>query len=79
MADREIDVVCYAGHRGEESPRSFMLGDEKIEVTAITKEWIEESAADRTRKRFFKVRGDDGFTYTLYYDEGVSAWFLTNR
>ncbi len=79
MADRRIDVVCYAGFRGEESPRSFLLGEERIEVASITKEWVEESAADRTRRRFFRVKGSDGFIYTLYYDEGVSAWFLMER
>lgn len=78
-ADRRIDVVCYAGFRSEESPRSFLLGEERIEVTSITKEWVEENAADRTLKRFFRVKGSDGFIYTLYYDEGVSAWFFTDR
>jgi len=38
--------------------------------------WTEESLQDRGRRRFFKVRGGDGFTYTLYYDEGRSEWFL---
>ena len=76
MADRRIDVVCYAGYKGEESPRSFMLGDERIEVTSITKEWVGENAPDRTRRRFFRVKGSDGFMHTLYYDEGVSAWFM---
>ena len=78
MADKKIDVVCYAGYKGEESPRSFLLGDERIEVASITKEWVEENAADITRRRFFRVKGSNGFMYTLYYDEGVSAWFLAN-
>ncbi len=80
MADKKkIDVVCYSGFRGEESPRSFLLGEERIEVASITKEWVEENTADRTRRRFFRVKGSDGFMHTLYYDEGVSAWFLTDR
>ena len=78
MADKKIDVVCYSGFRGEESPRSFLLGEERIEVASITKEWVGENAPDRTRRRFFRVKGSDGFIYTLYYDESVSAWFLAN-
>ncbi len=76
MADKEIYVVCHAGYRGEERPRAFLLGDKRIEVASIAKEWVEEGARDRTRRRFFKVRDKDGFSYTLWYDEKASAWFL---
>jgi hypothetical protein len=79
MADKKVDVSCYSGHRGEESPRSFLLGDKNIEVASITKEWIEEGKSDRVRRRFFRVRGSDGFTYTLCHDEALSAWFLKNH
>ncbi len=79
MAELKIEVVCYAGYRGEESPRSFVLGGKNIEVASIIKEWVDESAADRVRRRFFRVEGSDGYIYTLFYDETLSSWFLKNH
>ena len=79
MADRKIEVACYAGHKGDERPKSFLLNGETIEVTSIVREWVEEDRENRKRKRFFTVKGNDGYTYTLCYDEDASAWFLTKR
>ena len=39
--------------------------------------WIEESLEDKVRKRFFKVKGIDGYEYKIYYDEEIKGWFLT--
>ncbi len=78
MSDRRIDVVCYAGYRGEERPRAFVLGEERIEVASIIREWTEEGEKDRTRRRFFRIKGSDGFNYTLYHDEEKSAWFFAS-
>ncbi len=56
-----------------------MLGDLEVEIVSVIKSWTEESLHDRRRKRYFKVKGSDGFTYTLYYDESNSAWFLAGE
>ncbi len=53
-----------------------MLGNVRVDVVSIIKVWIEEPQKDGARKRFFKVNGSDGFTYTIYYDEVLSEWFL---
>jgi hypothetical protein len=74
MADERITVSSYSGERGEESPRSFVLDGEKIEVLSLVRMWIEESFENRKRKRFFMVRGSDGFTHTLFYEEDSSEW-----
>jgi hypothetical protein len=76
MVGRKIGVIAHSGHKGEESPRFFIVDDVKVEVATIIRSWIEEPLQARERKRFFKVRGGDGFTYTLYYDEMLSEWFL---
>ena len=73
---RKIEVSCYAGHRGDEKPRSFLLEGERIEVVSIIREWIEESGDGRARRRFFRIRGSDGFEHTLSRDEETSSWFL---
>jgi len=77
MPNETIGVITYSGYRGEETPRSFIFEGKKIEVSEIIRMWIEEGIKDRVRKRFFKVKGIDGFEYEIYYDEKVKEWFLT--
>ena len=76
MSDEKIEVVAYSGYRGEEGPRSFILNNEKIEVIQILRIWIEERIEDETRRRFFEVKGSDGYTHKIYYDERIMEWFL---
>jgi hypothetical protein len=76
MTDKKIQVTAYAGYRGEESPRSFILNDKKIDVIKILNMWIEEDIRSKSRKRFFKVKGSDGYAYRIYYDEKKNEWFL---
>ncbi len=75
ISDKKIDVVAHAGHRGEETPRAFILDGERIEVIEILDMWIEEGIEDRARKRFFKVKGDDGYIHLIYHDEETAGWF----
>jgi hypothetical protein len=49
-----IDVECYAGYRGEETPRRFGLAAPAIEVAEVVDRWL---APDY---RYFKVRDGDG-------------------
>ncbi len=76
MPEKKIDVTAYSGSRGEELPRSFVLGDDRIEVVQIIDMWIEEGLEGRSRKRFFKIKGGDGYTHKIYYDEASGEWFL---
>jgi hypothetical protein len=32
MSDKKIEVVAYSGYKGEQTPRVFVLRNEKIEV-----------------------------------------------
>ncbi len=65
-----LRVDCYAGYRGEETPRRFVLGDRLVEVTAVLDRWL---APDH---RYFKVRGDDGDLYILRHDTRGGEWEL---
>ncbi len=76
MKDRKIEVSCHAGHRAEESPRSFILEGERIEVISVIRMWVEEEQKARKRRRFFTVRGSDGYDHTLYHDEESLEWCL---
>ncbi len=65
-----IRVECYAGHRGEETPRRFHLGERAIEVAEVLDQWL---APDH---RYFKVRGGEGATYLLRHDVVSGRWEL---
>ena len=65
-----IQVECYAGHRGEETPRRLSLGGRSVEVAEIIDRWL---APDH---RYFKLRGTDGATYILRHDTEKGIWEL---
>ena len=65
----EVEVECYAGHRGEETPQRFTLG-RTIEVAEVLDAWL---APDH---RYFKVRGDDDACYILRNDVMTGRWEL---
>jgi hypothetical protein len=66
-----VDVVCYAGYRGEETPRRFGLAAATIEVAELVDRWL---APDH---RYFKVRDGDGNLYILRNDVVSARWELT--
>ncbi len=66
-----VRAECYAGHRGEETPRAFWLHDRRIEVVEVLDRWL---APDH---RYFKVRGGDGDVYILRHDVSDGRWEMT--
>ena len=66
-----IGVECYAGRRGEETPRTLILEDRRIVVAEVLDAWL---APDH---RYFKLKGEDGHTYLVRHDEGAGTWELT--
>jgi len=66
-----VDVECYAGYQGEETPRRFELAGAKIEIAEVVDRWL---APDR---RYFKVRDGDGDFYILRNDVAAERWELT--
>ena len=75
MDEERIEVVAYAGYREEESPRTLVIGGERIEVMKVLDRWTEEEAESGVRRRCFRVKGRDFRTRTVCYDEGKQAWF----
>jgi hypothetical protein len=65
-----VKVECYAGHKGEQEPRRFFLGERPIAVDAIIDRWLAPDHA------YFKVHGDDGNTYILRRDPAAETWEL---
>lgn len=70
QTDAALRVECYAGHRGEETPRRFTLAETRIEVVDVVDAWLTPD------HRYFKVTGDDGFTYLLRHDAETDRWRL---
>ena len=66
----QIRVDCYAGYRGEETPRFIRLADNKIEAIQVLDRWL---APDH---RYFKVLGDDEATYIIRHDSVSGQWEL---
>jgi hypothetical protein len=66
-----IEVECYAGYRGEETPRTLRFGTRRVEVARVLDRWL---APDH---RYFKVEGDDGGTYIVRHDVVEQRWELT--
>jgi len=66
-----IQVECYAGYRGEETPRALVIDERRVEVKRVLDRWL---APDH---RYFKVLGSDGAVYILRHDEASAEWDLT--
>ena len=67
-----IDVDCYAGSRGEETPRRFRLGQREIEITDVVDCWLTPD------HRYFRVQDAQGDRYVLRHDVGGDRWELTS-
>ena len=64
-------VDCYAGARGDETPRRFSRGDQRVEILAVVDQW-------RTPDhRYFRVRTTGDETCTLRQDVTSGGWELT--
>ena len=66
-----IQVKCYSGHRGEETPRAIHLADRTIQVKKIVDRWL---APDH---RYFKILGDDDASYIIRHETASWTWELT--
>jgi hypothetical protein len=69
-----IEVITYAGYRGDEAPRAFFLGGVRIDVVSVLGSRVEETGGTRVRLRLFAVKGSDGRMHTLVHDEGLGLW-----
>ncbi|HEX3210093.1 MAG TPA: hypothetical protein VHQ91_11970, partial [Geminicoccaceae bacterium] len=58
-----VRVECYAGHRGEETPRRVWFDGRSVELVELLDAWL---APDH---RYFKMRGADGATYILRHGQ----------
>lgn len=65
-----LRVECYAGYRGEQTPRRFFLHDRCFSIEQLLDCWLGPG------HRYFKVQTDDG-VYILRHDTTQDFWELT--
>lgn len=68
--DCGFHVECYAGYRGEETPRRLCIGGRQNDVLEVIDRWLSPD------HRYFKVRGNDGGIYIIRHDVASGAWEL---
>jgi hypothetical protein len=66
----KLKVECYAGYRGEQEPRAFILGERRLDVVSIQDRWLAPG------HRYFRVAASDGHTWVLRHDEASGEWTL---
>jgi hypothetical protein len=65
-----VQVECYAGHRGEQTPRRLRLDGRSIELVELLDCWL------APEHRYFKMRTEDQAIYILRQDEPSRRWEL---
>ena len=67
----KIKVTCYAGYRGEETPRIIRFQSRTIEVKKVLDRWLNPDY------RYFKLLGNDDGIYIVRHDINTGDWGLT--
>ena len=73
-----VEVGCYAGGRGEETPRVVLLGGREVTLR-VERRWIEEpvGSSGSERRRIFQVQLEDGRRCRLA-QEPDGSWTLAH-
>lgn len=74
--NRKIEVQCYSGYKGNESPQAFVCEGKKYQIKEIIEQENVEDMSSRERKRIFVVRLSDGSIRRILFAEKDSQWFL---
>ena len=67
----QIKVECYAGYRGEETPRWLLIGGQRLAVQEVLDRWLAPS------HRYFKLQTEDRSTWIIRHDTVRDRWELT--
>jgi hypothetical protein len=65
-----VRVESYSGHKADERPLSFQLGETRHEVEEVVDRWYDPEAT------YFRVRTRGGELYILRHDERADEWTL---
>ena len=70
MADRAIQVQCYAGYKGDQRPLRIRLQDGFHEIAEIEDRWYSPG------ETFFRIRLANGDRYVLCRQEAQDVWTI---
>ena len=70
MADRQIQVECYAGYKAAERPMRIRLQDGLHEIAEIEDRWYSPG------ETFFRIRLANGDRYVLCRQEAQDVWTI---
>lgn len=62
-----LQVECYAGHKADERPVRFRLGEHDYMVEELLDQWYGPDDV------FFKIRADDGNVYILRHQTSAAG------
>ena len=68
----KIQVECYSGHKADERPIKFSLGNTVLFVDSIQDQWYGPTDL------YFRVLADDGNTYVIRHNERTDEWTLAS-
>jgi hypothetical protein len=66
----KIEVEAYSGHKADERPLRFRLGERWLGVVEVVDRWYDPDAI------YFRVRAEDGDLYILRHIELTDVWTL---
>jgi hypothetical protein len=66
----KLDVEAYSGHKADERPMRFRLGERWLSVQEVVDRWYDPDAT------YFRVRADDGDLYILRHVDSSDIWTL---
>jgi len=76
----EIEVECYAGYKGQESPRAFAYLGKRYEVLDILDRWYQAGPVPGdVRHDYFKVKTTGGEIFLIRYTPRFQAWTLCRK
>lgn len=73
-----VGVECYAGHRGEQTPRTLILGDRRIAVAEVVDAWLTAKFS-----RLLELRAQDpgpfNYSVAVFSEWRGKAFYLNVR
>ena len=66
----KLKVECYSGHKADQRPVKFWLGESVLFVESVEDQWYGPDDV------YFRVRADDGNIYVLRHNEETDEWTL---
>jgi hypothetical protein len=76
----EIEVECYAGYKGEETPRAFVYQEKRYAIVEVLDRWYEGGLDPKDlRHDYFRVKTEDGEIFLIRYTPRFQAWTLCRK